>query len=395
MKSARLLGRRLGGAMLVLAAAWAGACSSTTGASDAGADAGSDTSTGVLPGDAAKDTAPTVLGCGVTLPATYDTSGLATNAAPQRDLRAHLEGLETLMRSTEGTSAVTASAAELNPLLDEGNPSLRAATSAEARARVDAYVAAFIAAQGQTWEPTDPPPANGGKYAATYHFNAVGIDLREALQKVMLGSTLYTQALAVPLDAAAADKLLTLYGASAKLARNTSADASADERDKLIAEYAAKRDDPSAATGPYRKMKDALLTLKATAGSLEACKQEREAARKTFFAEWERVTFATAVYYLASVVTKLSDPAPNFPSALHSFGEAAGLVLGFRGVPASSRTITDAQLDLLSSKLGDATPYKLKTATTDQLPKLAEAIVEIGKVYGFSPAELESFKKNF
>jgi hypothetical protein len=75
-------------------------------------------------------------------------------------------------------------------------------------------------------------------------------------------------------------------------------------------------------------------------------------------------------------------------------------VHGFRTVPAGQRKITDAQIDAMLADLGapydgDATSYKLITDTATEVSKLQKVIADIATIYGFSQADLETFKTNY
>jgi hypothetical protein len=266
---------------------------------------------------------------------------------------------------------------------------------------VDQNIALFGAAVGQTWTPemaaADGGASTGGKYG-NFLFGPTGVDLRETTVKGIITGGLYNQALGIvsaPLTPATPDRLLALFGASPSLANRTDADAG-ELGDELVAEYASRRDNDNAPTGPYRKIAQALLTLKVTIAAGDKCKAETDAAIATYFAEWEKAALATSLFYLNSAVTNAisADPA-KFPSALHGYGEALGFIQLWKGIPPEKRKITDAQVDALLTKIGADSPYKLVTEVGTRGIALNGAINDIAIIYGFSAAEVEAYKVNF
>src|SRR5262249_38190596 len=69
------------------------------------------------------------LGCGVTLPTTYESASFATNAAIEIAMAGHFEAIQAKMKETEGTSSLQVAAADLKALYGEGAPSLRAVST--------------------------------------------------------------------------------------------------------------------------------------------------------------------------------------------------------------------------------------------------------------------------
>ena len=63
--------------------------------------------------------------------------------------------------------------------------------------------------------------------------------------------------------------------------------------------------------------------MKAATAAGEKCNAERDAAVATFLSEWERTTYATAIYYLNAAALTAIDPQKG-SNALHAFGESVG-----------------------------------------------------------------------
>jgi hypothetical protein len=355
---------------------------------------------------AAADAQAATLSCGVVVPASYESAGFAVNAREELDLKRRFGELEDRMKAAEGAGTAVVTAAELRATLAAGTPSLRSVATPAAQARVDEYLTQFgdlAVAGGTTWTPADAlaegGAPRGGKYEGANLFSATGVDLREGVAKVLLGGALYNHALSLttgPLTEATIDRLLAVFGATIRLANRTDPDAGPDERDELIAEYAARRDRKTGAPlGPYRKIKAALLGARAAAAAGERCRADLDAALAVYFLEWERASYLTAIFYLNAAATNASATPPKGAAALHGFGEAAGLIEGFRGLPQDRRKVTDAQIDKLLETIGGATPYRLITNTPERLAAFNDAFLQIGAIYGLSPSEIEEAKRSY
>lgn len=345
-----------------------------------------------------------VLACGVPIPATYDSPSFAVNAKAALDLKAAFKALEDKMKTTENAGTAVVTAQDLQTIFTGGTPSLRSAATATAQTTIDNYITAYADAVGKTWAPADVADAggdagmSGGKYEGTFHFSNVGLDLREAIAKTLLGAAFYNYALLLAsglVTEATVDNLLALFGATPKLSNSTDPDAGADA-DELVAEYAARRDskDPSR-PGSYQKIKRALLSAKAAAGAGEKCKADLDAAIKIFFAEWERASYLTVIFYLNAAATNATAVPSKGPSALRGLGEALGFIGSFRGIPQDRRKITDAQIDALLTKVGGAAPYQLITDTNARIVAFNGAFTDIGAIYGLNALDIEEAKKAY
>ena len=341
------------------------------------------------------------LTCGVSVPTTYTSSDFQTNAKEDLDLKARYLGIDQQMAAAEGegTSVVTTSA--LRTIFELGTPNLKSVSTSAAQSSVDAYFVAFGDAQSQAWTPTLPDAdggtTRGGKYEGEYE-SAMGLYLRGATSGTLLGGALYNHALVVasgPVTEATIDRFVASVGATTSLLGSTDAVAHPTDYDTLVAAFAVRRDDPSQATGPYRRLRGALLAAKAATATTTDCKADLTAALAVYFAEWERITYATAIYDLNDAAAKaLAQPAQG-RAALHSFGEAIGLIQSFRGVAQDRRKITDAQIDDLVAKVVADKPYQLVTQATTRAPQLVDAIQTIAGIYAFAPDDVQRFEKSF
>lgn len=352
--------------------------------------------------DASVDAGP----CGVPPTATYDGSAFATNAAVELGLRAQMDALlkpmkdvETALSTPDAGAPVAVTAQQLKDLYAAGTPSLKSVTTPFYQAKVDAWADEYGTAFGNVWAPAEPPPATGGQYGK-WIVNARGIDLRQAMEKGSYSAAFYNHAvnvIAQGVTPVAVDRLVAAFGAHPSFPNDPAA---AQNPDVNAASYAARRDSKKPESpGPYQRAKAALIKAKVLS-SVPACAAERDAAVTAFLLEWEKSTFATAIFYLNDLLqVKLGGASPDMPAAMHAYGEIIGFVAGWKTLPADKRKVTDAQVDALLTKLLSppdlpSTGYKLVTDTAGQLAALQGAITDIAGIYGFSAAEVESFKKN-
>lgn len=348
------------------------------------------------------------LACGAVVPSTYESPSFATNAAQELDLRARAFEIDRKMLATEGTSTAILTSAELSAAFTAGSPSLRAVATPFTQSTLDRYFDEYGDAIGRTWKPDSVSadagaddtgvPATGGKYDNAFHVSAVGLDLRRATARTLLGGAFYQHAVSLVsggVSEATLDQLLASYGASTTFADRTDDDAGAT-RDALSAELASERDDATSTTpGFYRQIRGDFLVAKAAVGRGDACRADLDAALARLFDAWERTLYASAVYDLNAAASFSSSTPPKGAAALRSFGSAVGLIQGLRGVPQERRKITDAQIDALLAKIGVDEPYDVALGSAGVATSFTGAIQDIARIYGFSQSDVESFKKQF
>ena len=353
--------------------------------------------------------APNTLACGVAIPTTYDSANFAVNAKAELDLKETLVSIGDKMKTAEGPTPLTVTTADLQAIFMAGVPSLRSIATAYTQVTVDTYLAQFGESATRTWKPEDVEAdggadggsdggvPTGGKYDNASILNAVGVDLREATEKILIGGALYNYALALAggaITEATVDRLLALYGSTPALLNATDGDAGADENE-LIAEYASKRDSKVGAPGGYRKIRTALLVMKAAAANGDKCRVDFDGAVKIYFLEWEKAAFATVIYYLNQAATHATAIPAKGQLALHAYGEALGFAQSFKGIPQDRRKITDVQVDAILARIGATTPYLLVTRTGERVVAFNTAFQEIGAIYGMTQTDIEDAKKAY
>lgn len=345
--------------------------------------------------------------CGIEIPATYASAAYDTNAAVELQLRKQFDAFLQPMKDAEtaftnvadgGAPPAPIGKPQLNALYSTGTPSIRSISTPFYQGKVDVWLQEYEDAfKDAEYAPVDPPLAGdkGGVYGK-WIFNARGVDLRQAMEKGTYISGFYNHAIAVtaagaPTEATI-DRLVAAFGAHPTFPGDPAA---AQNKDVNSASYAARRSRDPNATGPYVKIKAALIKAKASIAVGEKCNQDRDAALKVFFSEWERSNYATVVFYFNDIIKKLG--AVDSSVSMHSYGECLGFIGGFRDVPQASRIITDAQIDgLLQTALapngGSTDGYKIHTSSGAAGAALQQVISDIKGIYGFTDAEINAFK---
>ncbi len=347
-------------------------------------------------------------GCGLfspdplTIPENYDGSAFSTNASAELALLDQFKDLVSKMK--EGRDeGVTFSVDELGQLFLDGSPSISDQTNAYYRGLVDSWLVEMASASGNEFVLADAPQGNGGVLGG-HLFDEHGLELEQMIDKGLFGSMMYSQAnliLNEEITPATADRILALWGAHPDFVNsdNSSAHTNAD---RFSAKYAARRDQNDG-IGFYTSMEDALIQLQAASANSSDYAFEVDQAVVAIREIWEAANAATIINYLYAAIDKLSQTNPSdaeIGSALHSYSEAVGFLHGWRQLPSGSRLITDDQVDKILGMMEaapDAVPqsYLFARDPFTYLSQLEDAVNELQLIYGFTNAELESFKKNW
>lgn len=341
-------------------------------------------------------------GCELTIPEGYDGAAFEVNAKDELAVIEQIKALGAAMKAAEDDLTKKPTKAELMALFEGGTPSLKSVTTTHYAGYLDGVFGAFAEAAGQEAAPSDPPTGKGGKYV-TWIFDQYGTDLRQAMEKGLYGAAMFHHASKVAAAAASdadVDKVIASFGAHPSFPGD---DKAAEHPDVFSAQYAERRDPKDPANpGHYLRFKAAAIKAQAAARKGDACKAERDEALKAMLTEWETSHFATFAFYMNDAAKKLTTEPATAETAgggLHGYGEAVAFLHGFKGLPAEERKISDAQIDellaLLGATPGNVTSYKMVTEAASEAPKLLQALSKISDIYGFTPAQIESYKTNY
>ncbi|WP_128545910.1 hypothetical protein [Larkinella soli] len=334
----------------------------------------------------------------------YDSSGFVYNSDIVAPLADQLDRLTAEMQRGRNRGEFV-SEETLRSLFSEGGLSLETVTTPYYTSRLTAdngYFAELSKAAGGNFFPFDRS-REGGVYG-NYLFDEYGVEMEQLIEKGLYTAALYNYATSLTngtLRAPNADQLLFLYGANPEFV-NSDNPALHRSPDRRLAGYAAQRDKGDN-TGFYFQNREAFISLQTALNRGEKYAQQRDEAVTTIKQNWEKASAATVIHQLHRVIGFLengttSDTARS--EALHLLSEAAGLLHGWRMIDAKNRTITDAQIDEVLALMNipydqAASAYRFVTHSSEDLPKLTQAIGRIQAVYGFSPQDVEDFRRNW
>jgi hypothetical protein len=341
------------------------------------------------------------------VPTNYDGAAFTSNAAAQITARTALINLTNEMK--KGRSAgVKVDLSALNNFYTQGTPSLKSIATTYYNNKVEGagnYLDELAKASGGTFDPATRS-GNGGVYGG-YLFDENGVEMEQLVEKGLFGAALYNHAVSLlknkeKFSPAMADQLLAVYGASVTFKSSDDASKHANEVDRFMANYAARRD-KNDGKGLYTQVRTQFIRLQAAAKAGPQYQKDLLDAQAQISALWEKVNAATVINYCHSAISTLSATAPSDAqkaAALHSLCEGMGFLHGWRTIDPNYRKISDAQIDEYLTLLnlppnGPATPYTFLTDPLNQLPKLQQLIGKLKAQYQFSDQDIEEFKKNW
>lgn len=338
------------------------------------------------------------------IPAAYDALAYSTNTTNQYAIRNQLDAF--IAEAKKGrTAGVAVGADVLTQLYTAGNPSLQSITTAYYNGRLEGttgWIQELSNASGGAYIP-GTPTGQGGVYEG-YLFDENGLEPEQLLDKGLFGAALYQHAITLmqgDITPATVDRLVAIFGAHPDFP-NTPTAGKANNPDKFVAGYAARRD-KNDGLGLYSQAKNAFIKLQAAVKAGADYNSERDEALATLRLTWEKVNFSTVINYCHSVISRMSATNPtdsDKANALHAYGECVGFVHGWRSLPQAYRSITDTEIDeilvlLNAPQTGTPTSYTFATDPVNQLSKLSQVIQKIKTKYGFSDQEVEDFKQNW
>jgi hypothetical protein len=338
------------------------------------------------------------------LPNTYESTTFWQDINNQLVLRVSLNSLvEEIKQGRRETEKLSKST--LESIFTSLNPTLESRTTN--------YYASLLMGNGGWFDNIErasgnrytpgAPVGEGGVYGA-YLFDENGLELEQLIEKGLFGAMSYFQAqslLSTP-SLSNLNKALYLFGAHPSFP-NTSNASKTEFPDVHMATYAARRSDINDANSLYNQIRNNFIKAQAAITQGESFQSDRDAALTGIKQSWEKVNAATIINYCHSVIGTMSSTDPTDAqkaNALHAYGECVGFMHGWRQLPANSKIITDDQIDqvlelLLAAPNQIPQSYKFITEPATQLPRLQQVISTLQSIYGFTGAEIESFKNNW
>lgn len=333
------------------------------------------------------------------IPSSYEAPTWSTTASAQLQVIADIEELVEILEAgrSSGTridrAAASAVLVRVSRLL-----------SPAALVEVSTLVDLAIESSGNSYDPMLAPSAStkGGVYGA-YLYNKYGIDATEVIEKHLFSSLLYLQATAylnaATVSADNVDKALACFGASPVFSNS---DKVSNAPDVFCAAYAARRDKADG-LGLYAQIKKQFITALTAAKAGNGYTDEYYHAVSLLRGLWEKSQMATCINYCYATISGLSATdltEATRSSAMHAYGEAVGFAIGWRSVPATSRLVSDADLDevLQLLQVPNGAPYTCENVWQQSvitLPKLEAATKKLQLIYGFTDSQMLDFRQNW
>lgn len=356
--------------------------------------------------DESEDTTPSLQ-----VPGSYVSSNYTTNVATESAVRAQLDALDGV--GEDGVNDKVNSADLRTEFTEDlgGGVSLSSITTSYYRgfltdaggifdALSDASATPPVLLDSTDFSTSSPLPGEGGVVgtgsgASVRLLDETGMEVDELIEKGLFGALLYNHAINLISDGVTSedvDRLIETFGASPDFPNN------ADDTD--MAQYAARRDQNDG-NGVYTQFRDAAIKLKAAIEAGSEFNAERDEALESLKEAWEKANGATVINYCHQAIDAFNNnPLTNadIANGLHAYAEGVGFLHGWRTINDDYRIISDAQIESVLNHMkapynGTATSYMF-VADPTQISHLDMAINELASIYGFSAAEVESFKLN-
>ena len=341
---------------------------------------------------------------GLAIPASYDGSNFTINAAEELAFRAQLVALTNLMK-TGRTTGTSVSESSLNTAFNAGSPSLSSVSTSFFQTQVPLYFTELAAASGGTYNPMLQVAGQGGTFGGSskYLFTEQGTEMEQLVEKGLFGAAQFNRAKSILMSSSVSladiDKAVALFGAHPDFPNSNDATKHTNP-DVHTASYAARRDDNSG-TGVYLCMKKNFIKAQAAIKAGSDYNKERDQAIAALLSDWEKALAATVVNYSFDAISKLSATNPDDASrasALHGLSESSAFLIGFR--TQAGRISTDGQLDAILAVLrnpafGNGSQHEFVKFPVAAVEDIQSLINQVKAVYGFTDAEIESFRKNW
>lgn len=341
------------------------------------------------------------------IPSTYDGSAFEVNTRSQTDLLNQLTALTEEAKAGR-TATNTVSREALEDLFNVGSPALSSEITAYFKGKLEGdggWFDELAKSSGNTWTPQAPDGNSQGGVYGGYLFDEYGLEIEQLLEKGQFNATLYNHATALmgdEINTQTVDQLVAIFGAKPAFANSGSSNVAAENRDRAMANYGARRD-KNDGEGMYSQIKTAFITLQAAVRAGEDYQEEQEEALENIQLLWEKINAATVINYCHTPISLLSETNPSeeqVGAALHAIAEGIGFIQGLKTIDQQYRRITDAQIDQMlvlfnAPANGVAAVYQFATDPATELPKLQQIIAELKTIYDFSDQEIEDFKSNW
>ena len=343
--------------------------------------------------------------------AVYDSTNFAANTKVEAAILAQLASLTSEAKKGRATG-IAVTKVNLENIYNGGTPSLASVANPYYKNLLEGengFINQLAKSSGGSYIPSEVIIGEGGVYGtgtSAYLFDENGLEMEQMVEKGLFGAVCFKHLNDLTngeITLVTVDRMLAIYGAHPAFSNSGSTNVKeVNKRDKALANYAARRDDNNG-SGLYIQIKNQFLKLQAAVKAGKDYNDEKNAAIAEIKLLIEKVNFATVINYCFAVKATMSKTSPTNDekaASLHAYGECVGFVHGWKGLPTTSKRITDAQIDeilvLLNAEAGKTpTSYKFITNPFEEIKKLDTIIAKLKTIYGFTDAEAEYFKMNW
>ena len=329
----------------------------------------------------------------------YDSTDFQKNSEPAHSAISSYNTLMNALEKGRSGSVLTSQMLELQK--NDGSFYLPSRIIGGFQPVLNKYIQYAIDNSGKTFIPGNLQ--NGGVLDG-YLFTENGVEISSMIGKGLYGAIFYYQSAKIlrpGMTKAELDMVLAYYGSSPAFP-NCNTNIRVPNPDILAAGNVCKRD-KNDGNGLYTAIKNEFLTIQATiAGGTDFVIEQKEAIEDLKIL-WEKANAATVVSHIKEMINILSSDQIMTPetqaTVLYNYSEAVGLLYGWKFLVNSDKLINDRDLKeiftLLNMSESSSEGYKFVTSSDSELPKLDKVINKLALIYGFSPADIDSFQTNW
>ena len=293
---------------------------------------------------------------------------------------------------------VTLSATGLQSVYSSGDFSLQSATLPDFATDITNLFQQLEIASGNAFDPL-LPGSDGGVYQG-YLFDPHGAEPGEIVDKglytALILHQIRTRYLSGAITLQDLDNALNLYGAHPDFP-NSDKSTLHSYPDRFLAKYAARRDNGDG-SGVYLVIKK--YFIKAQQAIRNGEPDLLNLAVQGIHLQMERAVAATIINYIYASISAYSQTSPTpsvWAAGLHATGEAIGFTLGLKYLPGT--VVSDADIDQVLYGLRYGQDQSRKVFDFIQQPvvsvsELQQTLSVLQNAYGFTSAEMESFRLN-
>lgn len=333
----------------------------------------------------------------------YQGNDFMQNTGEEELLISRFNHLVQVMKTGQDSSLSIEMSALMNAWNTGGAKSLKNKSGWTASASETIFFPGLVKNSGRTFNPEYADTAKfGGVYGGRL-LDKGAFEIMQAVDKAAYPGLFIFQILELAkgdFDLKTLDQMLALYGAHPDFP-NTPTSSKTANPDRLIANYASKRD-KNDGTGYYAKINHNFLTLQSAINAGSSYQNEKNQAFEELIHNMEKAIMATSINYLYATMDNITKTNPSDldkANALHDLSEAISFIYGFSGMNNSHILITEKEvhdiLYLLKFDVDNNELYYFATKPGTCLTNILDAQNMLKEIYHFSTEEMNDYKFNW